>query len=217
MSTDPPLLQIDRSTVRWSRPRTPDDPVLLVLHGHGMDESMGFELHRRLPSELAVAFLRGPLRRQGGYGWFPLDASVTPAQIRASAHAVLEWMDAEGFDRPVHVLGFSQGACTAVEAVCAAPERFASVVNLSGFVSPTTVAPEALRRRRLPALYARGESDTLVPSLLVGWTQQWMRDHLQLTEHSYPGLGHSVADAELDDLSDFLRHQLGGTPARHVG
>ncbi|MVA76277.1 alpha/beta fold hydrolase [Auraticoccus sp. F435] len=208
MSTERPLLQIDRSSVRWSRRRTSDDPVLLVLHGHGMDESLGFELHRRLPPELAVAFLRGPLRRQGGYGWFPLDASVTTAEIRASADAVLDWMDAEGLDRPVHLLGFSQGACTAVEAVCAAPERFASVVNLSGFVSPTTVAPEALRRRRLPALYARGEADTLVPALLVHRTRRWMRDHLELTERSYPGLGHSVDDAELVDLAAFLEGAL---------
>lgn len=201
---------IDPTAVRWSRPHETgsDRPVLLVLHGHGMTESIGFELHRELPDALDVAFLRGPMRRGGGYGWFPLDASVTTEQIEDSARYVLEWMDGAGLSAPVGILGFSQGACTALEAVRQAPGRFDYAVNLSGFVSPLAPDDAALQQRRLPALYARGSVDPLVPELVVGWTRRWMQANLRLTERVYPGLGHDVDPQELVDLSAFLSEQL---------
>lgn len=201
---------IDPAAVRWSHPHEPgsDRPVLLVLHGHGMTESVGFELHPQLPDGLDVAFLRGPMKRHGGYGWFPLDATVTTQQIEASARYVLDWMDEAGLTAPVGILGFSQGACTALEAVRQAPGRFGYAVNLSGFVSPLVADDAALQQRRLPALYARGSVDRLVPEIVVGWTRRWMQDNLQLTERVYPGLGHDVSPQEMADLSAFLSEQL---------
>jgi phospholipase/carboxylesterase len=54
----------------------------------------------------------------------------------------------------------------------------------------------------------RGDADRLVPAPLVALTDQWLAEHTTLTHRVYPGLGHGVSPAEVDDLVAFLRAHL---------
>ncbi len=205
-------MNIDKDQVLWSAPegeRT-GRPLLILLHGHRMSEQVGFELRHRLPPELVIASLRGPHPvRGGGYAWFPLDDSLSPATVDRSAQSVLTWLDGLHWPTPVGVLGFSQGVATAFQMVRHAPERFAYAVNLSGSVVPLpTPADQALARRRLPVFWGRGDRDPVIPAPLVTATGWWLRTNTDLTERVYPGLGHNVTDGELDDLHAFLTRQL---------
>ena len=66
-------MRIADEQVLWSVPESEraGRPLLVLLHGHGMNERIGFELRHELPSSLVIASLRGPLRAPAGYGWFP--------------------------------------------------------------------------------------------------------------------------------------------------
>jgi phospholipase/carboxylesterase len=205
-------MEINPSHVLWSAPEADraGRPLLVTLHGHRMDERVGFELRHSLPSELVFASVRGPRQAPGGgYAWFPMDGSFSLEAIDHSATAVLSWLDSLALDGPVGVLGFSQGVATAFQMVRQDPARFAYAVNLSGGVVPLPGRGDAeLTARRLPVFWGRGDRDPLIPALLVESTRWWLRRHTDLTERVYPGLSHNVSPAELADLAAFIRTRI---------
>ena len=205
-------MEINPSTVLWSAPEGErvGRPTLVLLHGHRMDERVGFELRHHLPAELVFASVRGPRKAGGGgYAWFPMDSSFSLAAIDHSAAAVLSWLDQTDLDGPVGILGFSQGVATAFQMVRRDPARFAYAVNLSGGVVPLPGRGDAeLAARQLPVFWGRGDKDPLIPDLLVESTRWWLRRHTDLTERIYPGLSHNVSVAELADLADFVRARI---------
>ncbi|SDS26843.1 phospholipase/carboxylesterase [Friedmanniella luteola] len=212
MTTSPPPT-VSPDQVWWSAPADQREgrPLLVLLHGHGMDEQMGAGVRDRLPPELVLASIRGPLRVRSGYGWFPLDASLRLEQVDEAAHRVVRWVAAQTRHPSVGVLGFSQGSSIGLQAMRLDPDLFAYGVVLSGFAAPLPVAGDAELRRRLPPVFSgRGDADPLVPAPLVALTDQWLADHTTLTRRVYRGLGHDVSPAEIEDLTAFLRAQLPG-------
>ena len=205
---------LDPDQVWWSAPadERAGRPLLVLLHGHGMDEQMGAGVRDRLPAELVLASVRGPLRVRDGYGWFPLDASLRPEQVDEAAHRVTAWVAGQEGHPSVGVLGFSQGSSVGLQAMRLQPDLFAYGVVLSGFASPLPAPGDgALRRRRPPVFSGRGDADRLVPAPLVALTDQWRAPHTTHTPPVYAGLGHDVSPAEVEDLVVFLRAQLPGT------
>lgn len=204
-------VRIDPGQVLWSAPAAEraGRPLMVMLHGHGSNERVGFELRHQLPGELVVASIRAPLRAGGGYAWFPLDATLALSQIDEVSAAVLEWLDDQSPAPSVGVLGFSQGAATAVQTLRLAPQRFDYAVVLSGFVIPVPAAGgQLLAARRPPVFWGRGEEDLTIPSFLIPLTSSWLSAHTTLTERVYPGLGHTVSAVELDELGEFLSLQI---------
>ena len=184
-------------------------PLLVLLHGHGMDEQMGFEVRHRLPPELVLASLRGPLRVRAGYGWFPLDASLRADQIDLAAHRVLRWVRAQTGHPSTGVLGFSQGSSIGLQCLRLAPDQIDYGVVLSGFAVPLPAPGDAvLARRRPPVFSGRGDRDPVIPSFLLAHTDAWLATHTTLTARTYPGLGHTVSSEEIDDLAQFLAARL---------
>lgn len=202
-----PAPKIDPDAVRWSASESEraGRPLLVVLHGHGMDETIGSREQSRLHPDLVVAALRAPLRAGGGYGWFKLNADVTLADVDQSAAAVWEWVDGQSVTA-VGVLGFSQGTATAFQMLRRRPHGLDYVVNLSGLVAPLPDPGDAaLQTLRPPVFWGHGDQDRVIPAPLVTSSRTWLSHHATLTECRYPGMGHNVSTAELDDLRAFLR------------
>ena len=204
-------MRIEADSVLWSTSEEDrvDRPLLVMLHGHGLNETVGFDLRHALPVALVLASIRAPLRTGTGYSWFPLDASLTLNQLEESTDAVLDWLDRLPPAPSIGLLGFSQGAATAFQVLRRRPDAFAYAVNLAGFVVPFPAAGDAaVAGRRPPTFWGRGERDRVIPSPLVTSTRDWLRRHTELTEKIYPNLGHNVSESELADLSAFLAAQI---------
>jgi len=213
MASDPAL---DPAAVLWSSPvaERAGRPLLVLLHGYGADERDLFGLVPHLPEEFLVAAVRAPLAPPfpaPGYSWYPIEGleGRDPAHLTAAAHSFLRWLDAEAGEGPVGLLGFSQGAAVALQALRLRPEAFAFVVNLSGYAAPGDLPTDAaLAELRPPVFWGRGARDEVIPLLLVEHTVQWLPGHVDLSGRVYPGLTHSVSEDELRDVRVFLDKQL---------
>lgn len=207
-------LILDDAAVVWSEPQSElgNRPLVVLMHGRGSHEHDLMSLVPMLPAEAVYASVRAPLSFEGGgFTWFPLGRPGDPEQAIADAatQAVLCWLDTVGAAGPISVAGFSQGGVLATHLLRWAPERFASFVNLAGFI----VAGQAPADARLgdlkpPVFWGRGQDDQVIPPAAFDRTAAWLPAHSTLTSRSYPGVAHSISREEIDDVSDFLAATL---------
>lgn len=209
-----------------------DAPVVVMLHGYGSNERDLVALAPLLGG-VECHSLRGPKPAPFGFSWFALNAKATrmdelidrsPAGLRSvergadsAADAVLAWADENVPNRPLVLLGFSQGGAVAAQLTRRAPERIRALVMLSSFV-PLSAAEEwrdladgltatgdaALAERAVPIFSGRGDQDPVIPPELVAVTDAWLTTHENVTRRVYPGLAHAVSDAEIADVAAFL-------------
>lgn len=207
-----PIPRLDVDAVLWSAPPAEREgrPVLVLLHGYGSHERDLFALVPHLPSEYVVAAVRAPLAPPfptPGWSWFPIEGlrGRDPEGTTAAAEAFLEWLDG-AVDAPVvGLLGFSQGAVVALQALRLRPQRFAFAVVLAGYVDAAALPGDAeLAERRPPVFWGRGSHDEVIPADRVAHTVQWLPEHVDLSGRVYEGLAHSVSQQELDDVRVFL-------------
>jgi len=211
------LPALDDTAALWSAETAErsERPLLVLLHGYGADERDLFGLVAHLPPEFVVAAVRAPLTPPfpaPGYSWYPIEGldGRDPRHVTDAASGVLSWLDAAAPDAAVGLLGFSQGAAVALQAMRLRPERFAFAVNLSGYATPGELpGDEALAERRPPVFWGRGTRDDVIPPFLVEHTVAWLPEHVELSGRVYQGLTHSVSEQELDDVRVFLEKQLG--------
>lgn len=213
MSALPP---IDSAVVQWSAPpgERDDRPVLILLHGYAADERDLFGLVPYLPDDFVVASVRAPLTPPWptpGASWYPIEGlnGRDPAAVTRAAETLLTWIrDAVG-ERPVGLLGFSQGGAVALQTLRADPDAVSFVVVLAGYAAGGDLPGDAvLAERRPPVFWGRGSRDDVIPPALVDMTAQWLPAHSDLSGRVYAGLTHSVSEEELADVRAFLDARL---------
>lgn len=208
--------QLDAGAALWSVEAAARNgrPLIVLLHGYGADERDLFGLAPFLPPAFVVAAVRAPLVPPWpapGNSWYPIEGleGRDPQRVTDAATRFIEWVDASAGEAVVGLLGFSQGAAVALQAMRLEPERFAFAVNLSGYATPGELPGDgALAQRKPPVFWGRGTRDDVIPEQLVAHTTEWLPDHAELSGRVYQGLTHSVSEAELDDVRVFLEKQL---------
>lgn len=189
-------------------------PLLVLLHGYGADQRDLFALAPYLPEEFVVAAVRAPLAPPWpgpGASWFAIEGlnDRTAQGVNVAASDFLEWLDEATDAATIGLLGFSQGAAVALQAMRCEPERFAFAVNLSGYVTPGELPGDGeLAERKPPVFWGRGTRDEVIPEFLVAHTTQWLPSHVELSGRVYHGLTHSVSEEELADVRQFLDLRL---------
>ena len=212
-----PAPTLDSAAVLWSA--APDEradrPLLVLLHGYGADEQDLFGLSSYLPAEYVLAAVRAPLAPPfptPGHSWYPIEGleSRDPLHVTDAATRLIAWVGAETPEATsVGLLGFSQGAAVSMQAMRLDPARFAFAVNLSGYATPGSMPRDAeLAALRPPVFWGRGTNDDVIPEFLVTHTTEWLPQHSELSGRLYPGLTHSVSEAELADVRTFLEKRL---------
>ncbi|UNK72504.1 alpha/beta fold hydrolase [Microbacterium sp. H1-D42] len=204
-------VSIDPSATLWSEAPREGKPLLVLLHGYGADERDLFGLVPYLPDGIAVAAVAAPLTPpwpMPGRSWYAIDSLDTrdAAGITTAAEALLTWLDEAAAGAPtIALLGFSQGAAVALQALRLQPTRIDAVVALSGYAAVGELPnDEVLRESRPPVFWGRGSNDDVIPDALVAHTAQWLPEHSELSGRVYAGLTHSISEYELADVGVFL-------------
>lgn len=96
----------------------------------------------------------------------------------------------------------------ALELLRAAPERCLTVANLAGFIARPAEPGEADRMLQRRVFWGYGDADPVIPPSWIAATRAFLDAHTRCSEIRYPGLGHSISAAELDDLTLFWRRTV---------
>jgi phospholipase/carboxylesterase len=179
---------------------------VVLLHGHGVDESDLFALAGLFPRTATVAALRGPIAADGGFRWFAHHEVGRPlaASIEAGMTYVETWLESEvGGTSGVWLAGFSGGAMIAGALLLRRPQRYAGVAMLHGALPFGVGIPiETDQLAGCHVFYGYGERDAVIPPALVARSREYLRDGsgAEAEIHGYRA-GHEIPVAEQRDLS----------------
>jgi len=185
--------------------------AVILLHGRGATAASILGLAAELPAA-GLAYLAP---QASSNTWYP-QRFLVPLEMNepwlSSALAAVGDLVAQlrraglGADR-IALLGFSQGACLALEYAVRHPARYGAIVGLSGGLigPPGTVWPSPAELAGTPVFLGCGDPDGHIPAERVRESAEvFRRAGSDVTAILYPGLGHTVGDDELDRTRELL-------------
>lgn len=203
---------------------------LIWLHGLGADghDFVPIVKELTLPAKLALRFVfpHAPMQavtiNQGHVmrAWFDIksfqiDRDIDEKGIQQSIDAVKKLIEQENIlgipAEKIVIGGFSQGALIALRVGLSHDQHLAGIVALSGFLPQceAIIACANPINSRLPIFIGHGTDDAIVPYILGETTAEMLKQAAyRVSWHSYNGMPHSVCEAEIRDISQWLANTL---------
>jgi phospholipase/carboxylesterase len=127
-------------------------------------------------------------------------------KVAQSVDAAVEALDLD--PARVGLLGFGQGAVVGFTLLCDAPDRFAWVVALNGYLPDLELTESPSGLRDTPVFVSAGREDHLVPGARSKAAAERLRElGADVTFEMYESL-HTVGPQEQDDVVSFVEQQL---------
>lgn len=189
--------------------------LVLVLHGYGSDATSMDWLVARLTAGLdriKVVAIEAPQQVPGGgRRWF--DIGGVPETGRGprarAAIPLVENLVSEQLLKNklghsnLALLGFSQGATTALQYAVSAAEAPRAVIAFSGRL-PNEIDAEV--KKRAAILLGHGDADPIIPVSEMNDAAARMRfAGFDVTSNVESGLGHTISDGQVEAAIGFLR------------
>jgi predicted esterase len=185
--------------------------VVVMVHGRGADADGMLSLVEAF-AQPDLAYLAP---QAAGRSWYPYsflepigrNEPFLSSALRA-LDGVVERLGAEGFPPGrVVLLGFSQGACLALEYAARRARRYGGLAGLSGGL----IGPEGTRREYAgdlagtPVFLGCSDTDPHIPLARVQETTGVLRRlGGAVTERIYPGMGHGINEDEVKQVRGLL-------------
>jgi predicted esterase len=197
---------------------------MILLHGRGG----AAEGILTLAGELAHPGFAYLAPQAAGHSWYPLsflapiernEPKLTSAL--AAVSEVLEQVAEAGIphERAI-LLGFSQGACLALEFAARQARRYGAVVGLSGGL----IGPEGTPRdydgslAGTPVFLGCSDIDPHIPKdRVLESAKVLQRLGAEVTARLYPGMGHTVNQDELSFVKELMAKAAGGATEGEIG
>lgn len=201
-------------------PEGESEEAVFILHGRGADEQDLLPVAEQLPGDRHVISFRAPDRLRGGYTWYQLDLSAGglensqphSEEFRRSLDIVAEAVDAAvdafGLDADrLGLLGFSQGAITSLSSVLEAPDRFAWVVALHGYLAEEheDATPEGIEGK--PIFVGAGTADQIIPASRSEAAAERLQEIGADVRYEAFNTGHGIGQGELEAVVEFVEEQ----------
>ncbi|WP_439862508.1 alpha/beta hydrolase [Pseudomonas antarctica] len=199
-----------------------NQPLVIFLHGFGSNEEDLFGIKDSLPSTWTYLSARAPMPvAPSGYRWFAKkagegDYNGETADLQRSAKLIEAFVTQATAkyhtqsDR-VFLVGFSQGAIMSYEVGLRQPALVRGIAALSGSILPVLKAELKPRASldQLAIFIGHGTSDQALPYASATRANEVLTGlGLKPEFHGYPGMPHTVSDAEVQDLKAWLEKSL---------
>jgi phospholipase/carboxylesterase len=202
---------------------TAAQPLMILLHGSGSNEEDLFGLCAELAPQATCLSVRAPLEvGEGRYQWFrktdgegpyegvPDEVQRSLDSLRAFiAQAQAKYRVAPG---RTYLVGFSQGAMMSYEVALHDPFAVGGMAALSGKLNADIRdhLASAPGLSRLPVFIGHGTADSVLPyGDATQANEVLLKVGVKAAFHAYPGMGHGVSEAEVDDLRRWLLQVMG--------
>ena len=188
--------------------------AILLLHGRGASAGDIFALGEEIAADAPGVALLAP--QAAGNAWYPQRFLAPVAQnepFLGSALGVVGGLAGEaakaglGHER-ILLVGFSQGACLALEFAARNPRRYGGVAGLSGaLIGPPGGARDlAGDLAGTPVYLGCGDRDQHIPLASVEESAETFRKlGARVTKSIFAGMGHTVNAEELAAVQALLR------------
>ncbi|MGQ9910262.1 MAG: alpha/beta hydrolase [Candidatus Flexifilum sp.] len=186
--------------------------VMIMLHGRGSTAQSILELADALPHP-DFAFVAP---QAFGQTWYPhsflMPIGANEPYLSSALRAVDDLVGdliRRGFAaEQIMLLGFSQGACLALEYTARHARRYGGIVGLSGGL----IGPDGTPRNypglleRTPIFLGCSTTDAHIPQQRVIETAHVLEEmDAEVTMRLYPGMGHTVNDDEIAFVRGMMR------------
>ena len=195
--------------------------LLILLHGYGANGMdlmpigdyikkavTNFELDYSAPDAFEICDAN-----PYGFQWFKLspdrDYSYNSEVEKVSAKVLTDIIIQETQNHHIKIsdvilCGFSQGGMVALSTSLTTKDKPLATICLSGLLVDN-ISP--IGKMQPNILVMHGEEDDVLPIDFYNKTKQQLDDHgIEYQAKSYPNLGHSISQDELDDLIIFLEN-----------
>lgn len=205
-----------------SEPKTAGSnrPLVIFLHGYGSNEEDLFELKQEFSPEYIYLSIQAPMTlAPGSYQWYGLQPSEQP-QVEANVlkHAKLLEDFIQAAVKKYHtslnrviLIGFSQGAIMSYELALKHPKMVKGIAALSGKILPTlkTQVKPGMNLEGLSIFIGHGTIDDRIPMREANEALALLeKTSIKPTFHSYPKMGHSINQQELNDIKKWMEETL---------
>ncbi|MBK5354728.1 dienelactone hydrolase family protein [Pseudomonas sp. TH41] len=213
LQTDLPLNYLEQAN-----PESHNQPLVIFLHGYGSNEQDLFGIKDELPAQYTFLSVRAPMEmEEGSYQWFRKKGEGAyngeTDDLKSSGQLLLDFV-AQAAKKyhteanKVFLVGFSQGAIMSYEVGLRHPQAVGGIAALSGRILPVLksgLKPDE-KRQALAIFIGHGTADKRLP-YTDGTDADRVLQSLSLKPefHAYPGLGHNISDAEMQDLNAWLQ------------
>lgn len=217
LHTDLPLSYLEQT-----QGEARNQPLVIFLHGFGSNEEDLFGIKDALPSTWTYLSARAPMPVDPhGFRWFTkttddVDYNGETTDLQRSAkliEAFVTQATAKYHTQPdrVFLVGFSQGAIMSYEVGLRQPQLIRGIAALSGSVLPVLKAelkPDQ-RLNQLAIFIGHGTLDQALPYASATRANEVLTGlGLKPEFHGYPGMNHTVSEAEVEDLKAWLEKSL---------
>jgi len=185
--------------------------VAIMIHGRGASAENILQLAREFHAA-DIAYLAP---QAAGSTWYPY-SFLSPIEQNepgiSSGLRVIERLIADVTRQGIQperivLMGFSQGACLSLEFAARHPRQYAAIAGFSGGVigPPGTPRDYAGTFDRTPVFLGCSDVDPHIPLERVHETAAvFRRMGASVDERIYPGMGHTVANDELEAVDALL-------------
>ena len=188
--------------------------VLIMLHGRGASAENILSLVPEL-DQPDFAYLAP---QAAGNTWYPYrflepreknEPHLTSAL--ATISGLVEHVLGQGFGpEQIGLLGFSQGACLAVEWAARNPRRYGGVFVLSGGLIGDVLTPIPGSLDGTPAFFGCSDVDFHIPKERVTESAEMLRTmNAEVTVRLYPGMGHTINEDEIAAVHGIMEKVAG--------
>jgi phospholipase/carboxylesterase len=194
-----------------------DAPLVVAMHGRGSSAEDLAGLAPLLDPGWRYAFPQAPLTLHVGFGmgysWYePIPASPERmATAREALAAFLAALHERTGVAPARtaLMGFSQGAVMTLDTGLRAPEPYAALIAMSGYLAEADdLAALVAARREQPLLIVHGTRDAVLEVGLARRARLFLEGQGLAPEyHEFP-MAHEVNDASVRVVGEFLARHL---------
>lgn len=187
------------------------EKALIMIHGRGgsAEDILSVASHLQVQDYTLIA------PQANNNTWYPYSFLTPPEENEPGLSSAIKLLggiekdlNEQGIssDR-IYFLGFSQGACLALEYVCRNAKKYGGVSAFTGGLIGDRIYPENYKGnfKYTPIFIGTSDPDTHVPVERVRATEEVLRNmDAEVTVKIYKNMGHTITQEELDAADNLI-------------